>query len=109
MAEFDSQKRRPAEETFSRRVNAQERRKLRAARTGSQLWSWLGMSGLIGWSICVPTVLGALAGLWLDRRHPGTRSWTLTLLLAGLCLGCINAWLWVTREQKAIHREEDEK
>jgi ATP synthase protein I len=95
--------------TFSQRVSAQERRKLRAARTTTQIWSWLGASGLIGWSIVAPTVLGALAGVWLDNRHPGARSWTLTLLLAGLCLGCVNAWLWINREQREIHREEDDQ
>jgi ATP synthase protein I len=98
-----------AGESFSQKVSAQERRKLRAARTSLQVWSWLGASGLIGWSIGAPTVLGALTGVWLDKRHPGARSWTLTLLLAGLCLGCVNAWLWISREQREIHREEDDK
>ena len=43
------------------------------------------MMGLIGWSVVVPTLLGAALGIWLDERHPGAHSWTLALLVAGLC------------------------
>jgi len=51
-----------------------------------------------------------MLGLWLDRRHPGARSWTLMLLVAGLCIGCANAWHWVAQQDKAMHDEpEDEK
>ncbi len=96
-------------ETFSRTVGAQERRKLRASRTHSQVWSGLGMLGVVGWSIGTPTLLGTFIGIWLDRRHPGAHSWTLTLLFAGLCLGCATAWRWITREQNEIHREEEHK
>jgi ATP synthase protein I len=60
------------------------------------------MLGLIGWSVCFPTLLGAWLGLWLDKRQPGAHGWTLALLVAGLCLGCANAWHWVTKEQNAI-------
>jgi ATP synthase protein I len=66
------------------------------------------MLGIVGWSIGTPTLLGVFLGRWLDKRHPGGRSWTLTLLFAGLCLGCAAAWHWITGEQKAIRREEDD-
>jgi predicted F0F1-ATPase subunit len=37
-------------------------RKLRAKRRGTQsVWFGLGMMGLIGWSVTIPTVLGAWA------------------------------------------------
>jgi ATP synthase protein I len=93
------------EETeFVRQVTAKAARKLRAQREGKQgVWFGLGMSGLIGWSVAVPTLLGAMLGLWLDRRHPGTRSWTLMLLVAGLCIGCANAWHWVAEQDQAMH------
>ena len=97
------------EETFSRTIGQQERRKLRASRTRSQIWSGLGMLGIVGWSVGTPTLLGTFIGMWLDKRHPGPRSWTLILLFAGLCLGCANAWHWINQEQKAIHREEEEE
>lgn len=93
---------------FSRRVGAKATRKLKAQRhTTPGVWSGLGMMGLIGWSVVVPTLLGAALGIWLDKRHPGDQSWTLALLIAGLTIGCLNAWLWVAKEDQAM-REEDE-
>jgi ATP synthase protein I len=99
-----------ATQSFSRAVGAQEKRKLQARQTHAYVWSGLGMLGVIGWSVCLPTLLGAWLGLWLDKRQPGTHAWTLALLVTGLCLGCANAWHWITKEQNAIRRgqEDDE-
>ncbi|HEY0340215.1 MAG TPA: AtpZ/AtpI family protein [Steroidobacteraceae bacterium] len=93
-----------AAQSFSRDVGAQENRKLRSARTHPHVWSGLGMLGLIGWSVCLPTMLGAWLGLWLDARRPGTHRWVLVLLVAGLCVGCATAWHWINREEHAIQR-----
>lgn len=94
--------------TFAGRIGNQATRKLRAQRHASRgVWFGLGMMGLIGWSVVVPTLLGAALGIWLDRTHPGGRSWTLALLVAGLTLGCINAWLWVTQEDKSMRDEQE--
>jgi ATP synthase protein I len=94
------------EATFIREVAAKTARKLKAEREGKQgVWFGLGMSGLIGWSVAVPTLLGAMLGLWLDRRHPGARSWTLMLLVIGLAIGCANAWHWVAQEDQAMHED----
>ncbi len=95
--------------TLAGEVGAKARRKLRARRHSSRgVWFGLGMMGLIGWSVVVPTLLGAGLGLWLDRTHPGGRSWTLALLVAGLALGCINAWLWVAKEDQAMRDEQED-
>jgi ATP synthase protein I len=89
-------------------VGAKAARKLRARRDAGQgVWFGLGMMGLIGWSVTIPTLLGAALGLWLDRRYPGQHSWTLALLVAGLALGCFNAWRWVAKEDKAIRDEQE--
>jgi ATP synthase protein I len=94
------------EPLFARKIASEEARKLRIQREGSQgAWFGLGMSGLIGWSVAVPTLAGIMLGLWLDRRHPGTFSWTLALLFAGLFIGCANAWYWVDQQDKAMHDE----
>jgi len=69
----------------------------------------LGMTGLIGWSVTVPTLLGAAFGIWLDNHYPGTHSWTLTMLVTGLAIGCLNAWHWVAAEEKAMQDEEEDK
>jgi len=62
------------------------------------IWFGLGMFGLVGWSIAVPTLAGVAFGLWLDRRLHDRISWTLTMLFIGLGIGCLNAWFWVRRE-----------
>jgi len=100
----------PEETAFARAVAAKAARKLRAQREGDRgVWFGLGMSGLIGWSVAVPTISGAMLGLWWDRRHPGAYSWTLMLLVIGLTIGCVNAWYWVAREDHAMrHGGEDD-
>ena len=94
------------EPTFADQVGAKAARKLRARRSTQGVWFGLGMMGLIGWSVVVPTLLGAALGLWLDKHHPGPHSWTLALLVAGLAIGCLNAWHWVAQEDKAIRDEQ---
>jgi ATP synthase protein I len=91
-------------------VGLQVRRRLRAHRARGHLWPGLGLFGLIGWSVATPTVSGALLGLWLEKRYPGQHPWTLALLVVGLCVGCGNAWRWISREQAQISRgQEDDK
>lgn len=95
--------------TFSREITAKVARKLKAQRNVTQgVWFGLGMMGLVGWSVVVPTLLGAALGIWLDNRHLGSHSWTLMLLVMGLCLGCFNAWHWVAKEDKAIREEQED-
>ena len=67
---------------------------------GRGVWFGLGMFGLVGWAVAVPTLLGVALGVWLDRVAPGEFSWTLALLLAGVFLGCLNAWWWVNKESR---------
>jgi ATP synthase protein I len=88
---------------FERQVAAKAVRKLRAQSRGpGDVWFGLGMTGLIGWSIAVPTLVGSLLGLWIDRHHPGGHSWTLALMVGGLCIGCANAWRWMLEQSKAM-------
>lgn len=94
---------------FSRSVGEKAQRKLKAQRHVSRtVWSGLGMMGIIGWSVAVPTLLGAALGLWLDKHAPGGHSWTLALMAIGLALGCFNAWHWVAREYDEIHDEAED-
>ena len=93
--------------SLGQEVGAKAARKLRARRHATPgVWFGLGMMGLIGWSVVVPTLLGAALGLWLDNRHPGKHAWTLALLVAGLAIGCWNAWQWVAKEDQAMRDEQ---
>ena len=94
---------------FSRQVGAQAARKLKAQRGAAKsIWFGLGMSGLIGWSVTVPTLIGAALGIWVDKHYPSPYSWTLMLLLIGLIIGCFNAWHWVDSEYKEMQEDPDE-
>ena len=88
-------------ERFRRNVAGKENRKLRARREGERgPWFWLGMFGLVGWSVAVPSLIGILLGVWLDRRYESRVSWTLTMMFLGVGLGCWTAWYWVLRESQ---------
>ena len=98
---------RPHDAAFANNIGGKAARKLRARLDpGQNVWSGLGMMGLIGWSVVVPTLLGAALGIWLDKHHPGKHAWTLALLTAGLVMGCWNAWHWIAKEGEAMQREE---
>ena len=95
--------------TFAEQVGKKAARKLKARRNATQgVWFGLGMMGLVGWSVAIPTVLGAALGIWLDKRYPGTHAWTLALLVAGLMIGCLNAWHWVAKENKEMQEEQED-
>ena len=97
------------EPTLAEQVGAKAARKLKARRNATPgVWFGLGMMGVIGWSVAIPTLLGASLGLWLDKHHSGKHSWTLALLVAGLAIGCFNAWLWVAKEDEAMREEQDD-
>ena len=93
---------------MGRQVERREARKLLARRRrGHGVWFGLGQFGLVGWSVALPTLLGIALGVWIDRNWPGRVSWTLTLLLAGLVVGSVNAWFWFRKEREDIERERE--
>ncbi|MDD5274891.1 MAG: AtpZ/AtpI family protein [Methylovulum sp.] len=95
---------------FADQVGLKAARKLKARHHATPgVWFGLGMMGLIGWSVVVPTLLGAALGIWLDEHYPGGRSWTLALLVAGLMIGCFNAWLWVAKEDRAMRNNNGQE
>ena len=95
--------------SLTEQIGVKAARKIKARRNaGHGVWFGLGMMGLIGWSVVVPTLLGAALGMWLDRHYPGRHPWTLALLMAGLAVGCFNAWHWVAKEDRAMAEDEED-
>ena len=94
--------------SFEKLVGEMEERKLKAQSENKSVWSGLGLFGIIGWSIVVPTILGAALGIWLDNNYKQDFSWTLSLLVAGLILGCVIAWNWIEKENKEIHKKKED-
>ena len=90
-------------EKLSKAVGAKEARKIKARHEkDSGVWFGLGMFGLVGWSVAVPTLIGIALGIWIDLKWPSRYSWTLMLLVIGVILGCLNAWFWINCERKKI-------
>jgi ATP synthase protein I len=88
-------------EELIRKVGQKESRKLKARREKARsLWFGMGMFGVVGWSVAIPTLAGIALGVWVDTRWPGPYSWTLMLLVIGVGLGCLNAWYWIKRESR---------
>jgi len=97
----------PVNESPQERIRRDAERMARARRR--PLFSplaGLGLFGVIGWSVAIPTVGGALLGTWLDRVAPQKFTWTLALILGGLTVGVIVAWESVARENRRTEREQ---
>lgn len=88
-------------ERFAEKIRSKERRKQRARREGGRgILFGMGMFGLVGWSVAIPTLLCLALGIWIDARYETRFSWTLMLLVVGIGLGCLNAWYWVREESQ---------
>jgi ATP synthase protein I len=94
----DESSRQDRKRRFHQTVDRKAQRRIRARSRSDNVWFWLGMLGLVGWSVALPTVLGVVIGLWLDRVAPASFSWALSMLVIGLAVGLANAWFWVQRE-----------
>lgn len=84
---------------LSKAVQHRKRRDDEWARSGERpLWRNLSMIGALGWLIVVPTLLGALAGGWLDRKLGSGIFWSGALIMVGAAIGGILAWQRVRSE-----------
>lgn len=95
--------------SFSIKVGENEEQRIKAQHEKRSVWAGLGLFGMVGWSVAVPTLLGTALGVWLDKNYKVNFSWTLSFLLAGLMLGCLIAWNWVSKENKEIHKKQDDE
>ncbi len=86
---------------FTKSIEQQSKRKIKARKNEHRnIWFGLGMFGLIGWSVMIPTIAGIALGIWIDKSWPSQVSWTLTLMFMGIVLGCLNAWRWIGEERQ---------
>ncbi|MDR4508078.1 MAG: AtpZ/AtpI family protein [Candidatus Brocadiaceae bacterium] len=87
---------------FTEEIGKKEIRKLKGRREKNRNVIWLGMgtSGIIGWSVTIPTLTGITLGIYMDKRWPSSFSWTIMLLGIGIVLGCLNAWFWIKTMSK---------
>jgi len=91
-------KRREAFKRFGSQAQKKESLKIQGRKEKEDtVWFGLGMFGVVGWSVAIPTLIGVAVGLWIDRSWPSQFSWTLMLLIGGLMMGCMNAWYWVRK------------
>ncbi|QOW12026.1 ATP synthase subunit [Kaistella flava (ex Peng et al. 2021)] len=97
------------EDFFSDEISKKEQRKLKALQDKNGVWFGLGMMGMVGWSVAVPTLMGAALGIWLDKDYPQYFSWTLSLLFIGLVTGIVIAGYWVKNEDKEIHKNDSDE
>lgn len=89
------------EERLRKEVERKAERRRKAEREHDRsIWFSLGLFGLVGWSVAVPTLLGVALGLWIDAHWPSGVSWTLTLLFVGVVVGCLHAWYWIKQQSK---------
>ena len=100
-------KKQSTEEELLKKIKKDSAKKMKARQEGSEIMFGLGLFGIVGWSIAIPTVLGIALGVFLDKRFTQSFSWTITLLFAGVVLGSYNAWRWV-KEKSEEEEEEDE-
>lgn len=84
---------------FHAEIVAKEKRVRRARVEGDRTLRWgYGAFGTVGWSIAVPTLIGTVIGLALDRRFGSGVRYTLSCLIAGIVIGMINVWKWMNAE-----------
>lgn len=76
-------------------INKQSRRRLHYEKRTS-FWRQTIYTGTLGIIFILPVVLGAYLGSWLDNKLTGySISWTINLILLGVIIGAINAYLFI--------------
>lgn len=86
-------------ERLNRAVRMRRARREQWRREGERsIAQNFAMIGAIGWTIVAPTLIGIFVGRWLDRHFTAGIFWTLSLMFAGLAMGCWLAWNRMHRE-----------
>jgi ATP synthase protein I len=94
---LDNEKNSP-EKKIKKKIQSDVEKKIKAKAEQDDIMFGLGVFGIIGWSISIPTLLGIFLGIYLDDTFSMGFSWTLTLLFVGVIVGCLNAWYWIKQK-----------
>src|SRR4030065_2635873 len=87
-----SQRRRQIADRFANKVSQKESLRIRGLKHKDEtVWFGLGMFGIVGWAVAIPTLIGIALGLWIDRTWASRFSWGLMFLLIGVVVGGIKA------------------
>jgi ATP synthase protein I len=93
-------------EDFTKKVGVKEARKIKGkSQKDEGIWFGLGVFGIVGWSVVIPTLIGTAIGVWIDGAWPSRFSWALMMMILGVTLGCINAWYWVKKARENIIKD----
>lgn len=95
MTEPDHDGRREMQDAVRRRA---ERRAAWEEEGERPLWRNLSMVGALGWLIVTPTLLGVLAGRWLDGMLGTGVTFSGALIFVGAGLGFYLAWKRMNQE-----------
>jgi ATP synthase protein I len=86
-------------ERMRRAVHLRQQRRARWSEEGERsIWQNMSMIGALGWLIVVPTLLGVLAGRWLDDMFASGIFWTGALIVLGVGIGSYLAWQRINKE-----------
>ena len=103
-----SQRRREIADRFADKVAQKELLRLKGLRHKHEtVWFGLGMFGIVGWAVAIPTLIGVAFGLCIDRTWPSQYSWALMFLIIGLAIGCMNAAYWVRKVRSKIIEDDE--
>lgn len=86
------------QDNFPEKIKTKAERKLKAQQEKKSVIFGLGMFGMVGWAVTIPTLICLAIGIYLDKYIPSSYSWTITFLVLGVGLGCFNAWYWIQKE-----------
>lgn len=84
----DTEKEKLVIEIKKRRLRREEEER----DAGRSFWRSVGVMGVVGWSVAVPTALGAWFGAWLDTKMDSGHVFFAFFMLTGLVFGCWVAW-----------------
>lgn len=85
-------------ERLRQSIERQARRMAQAEKDRPALLAQTIFLGTLALLFVLPVVGGAYLGYWIDSQLPGYSSrWTLSLVLIGVLVGCLNVYLYIRK------------